>query len=153
MPQGAKALVDIFETNFPRIFSDSALAVLHCSWLPMGVFVFTPCPSGRRGIVVACVSPSARLSTHPPIRPSVHELYLPRMIPRHRFEMESPNWSVRKLFLRLITCHIFQMESPNLQQTCTMGYWCWKWRSLTLTFKVVFAILTQNSRKLLLSAQ
>ena len=53
--------------------------------LPLGL-------SGRRGIVVACVCPSVRLS--------VRKLYLVRTITRHKFEL----------------------ELPNLHQTCIMGY-------------------------------
>ena len=62
--------------------------------------IFTPCLSGRRGVVVACISPSVCLSVHLSVRLFVRKLYLVRTITRHRFEL----------------------ESPNLHQTCIMGY-------------------------------
>ena len=82
--------------------------------------------SGQRGIVVACVCPSVSLS--------VRKLYLVRTKTRHRFDL----------------------ESPNLHQTWTtwdnLGCY-WKWRSSTLTFRVILAIWTHNFRIFGLSTQ
>ena len=50
------------------------------------------------------------------------------------------------------TCHRFELESSNLHQTCIMGYSQWVLITgvidLDLHFKVILAILIQNSRKL-----
>ena len=58
----------------------------------------------------------------------------------------------------VITYHRFELESPNLHQTCygcilltgieNGGHWRW----LSTHFKVILAILTQNSKKFDLSA-
>ena len=79
--------------------------------------VLTPWPFRPKEYCYLCLS----------VRPSVRKLYLVRTITRHRFDLESP---------------------PNLHQICIMGYshLVLKWRSLTLTFNVILAILTQNSR-------
>ena len=78
---------------------------------------------------------SVRLSVRPPVRPSVCWSVCP---------------SVRKRYLvRMITRHKVELESPNLHQTCIIEYsqLVLKMGSLTLTFKVILAILTQNSKK------
>ena len=46
--------------------------------------------------------------------------------------------------VRATTLHRFGLKSPNLHQIWswnTLG-WYWKWRSLTMTFKAILAILT-----------
>ena len=51
-----------------------------------------------------------------------------------------------KLYLVHTTHHSDELESLNFHQTCIMGTfgWFWKWGSLTLTCKVIWAILPQN---------
>ena len=54
--------------------------------------------------------------------------------------------SLCKLYLVHTTHHSDELESLNFHQTCIMGTfgWFWKWGSLTLTCKVIWAIVPQN---------
>ena len=72
--------------------------------------------SGPRGIVVARICPSVR----PSVCLSVCNLYLLRMITRHKFE---PN---HQIYTKHASWHTLS--------------WYWKWMSLILTFKVILPI-------------
>ena len=70
--------------------------------------------------------------------------------PVHLYVCPSICLFVHKLyFVHMITPHKFELESPNLHQTCIMGFFqlVIKIESLTITFQVNLAILTQNSKK------
>ena len=58
----------------------------------------------------------------------------------------SVHLSVHKLNLVGMISHRFELESPNLHQTCIMEcfHWYWKYGLLTLTFKVILAILIRK---------
>ena len=84
--------------------------------------------SGRRGIVVACVCLSARLSVRSAVNFTLSARWLVTdMIWNHQICSKHASWD-------------------------TLG-WYWKWRSLTLTFKVILTILSQNFRRFGLSPQ
>ena len=130
--------------------------------------IFYPLAFRPKGIVFACVCPSVR----PSVCLFVCKLYLVRTITRHRFELESPNlhqtcilgysrlvlkMEVFKVILVILTqnsrkfglsARLLFTDVGQNRQICTkhaswdsLG-WNWKWRSLTLTFKVILAILT-----------
>ena len=125
---------------------------------------FTLWPEGILSLPVAVCQP---------VCPSVNFTLIVRAITRHRFELESQNLhqtcmgnclkmggasrSFWPFWLRIqgnsaCLCNYSSQIwtgttkfAPNMHHGI-LG-WCWKWGSLTLTFRVILAILIKNSMK------